>query len=52
MYRLPNVARVIILTRLKRAGHLARFEEGRGILKILTDKITETSGRPVVEIRP
>ena len=32
--------------RLRRAGHLARMEEGRSAFKILTGKPTGTLGRP------
>ena len=38
MYRSPNIVRVIKSKRLRWAGHVARMEEGRGALKILTGK--------------
>ena len=40
LYCLPNIARVIKSTRLRWARHVARMEEGRSALKILTDKTT------------
>ena len=36
LYRSPNVVRVIKSRRLRWAGHVARMEEGRSTLKILT----------------
>ena len=40
MYRLPNIVRVIKSRRLRLAGHVARMEEGRSAVKILTGKPT------------
>ena len=37
LYRSPNIVRVIKSRRLRWASHLARMEEGRSTLKILTD---------------
>ena len=36
MYRSPNIVKVIKSRRLRLAGHVARMEEGRSALKILT----------------
>ena len=44
MYRSPNIVRVIKSRRLRRAGHVARMEEGRSAFKILTG--TPTGKRP------
>ena len=38
LYRSPNIARMIKARRLRRAGYVARMEEGRSIFKILTVK--------------
>ena len=48
MYRSPNIVRVIKSRRLRRAGHVARMEEGRSAFKILTGKPTgkRPLGRP------
>ena len=48
LYRAPNIVRVIKSRRLRWAGHVARMEEGRRALEILTGKPTEKrpSGRP------
>ena len=48
MYRSPNIVRVIKSKRLRWAGHVARMEEGRSALKILTGKPTgkRPLGRP------
>ena len=40
LYRSPNNVRVIKCPRLRWEGHVARMEEGRGVLKILTGKPT------------
>ena len=40
LYRSPNIVREIKSRRLRWAGHLARMEEGRSALKILTGKPT------------
>ena len=40
MYRSPNIVRVIKSRRLRWTGHVARMEEGRSALKILTGKPT------------
>ena len=47
MYRSPNIVRVIKSRSLRWAGHVARLEEGRSALKILTGKPTgkRPSGR-------
>ena len=36
LYRSPNIVRAIKSRRLRRAGHVARMEEGRNALNILT----------------
>ena len=48
IYLSPNIVRVIKSRRLRWAGHVARMEEGRSDLKILTGKLTgkRPSGRP------
>ena len=48
LYRLPNVVSVIKFKSLRRAGHVARMEEGRSAFKILTGKPTgkRPLGRP------
>ena len=48
LYRSPNIVRVIKSRRLRWAGHVARMEEGRSALKILTGKPTgkRPLGRP------
>ena len=38
LYSSPNIVRVIKLRRLKRAGHVAHMEEGRGVHKVLVGK--------------
>ena len=43
MYRSPNIVRAIKSRRLRWAGHLARMEEGRSVLKILIGKPTGKS---------
>ena len=40
LYRSPNIVRVIKYRRLRWAGHVARMEEGRSALKLLTGKPT------------
>ena len=45
MYRSPNIDRVIKSRRLRWAGHVARMEDGRSALKILTS--TPTGKRPL-----
>ena len=40
LYHSPNIARAIKFRRLTWAGHVARLEEGRTALKILTGKPT------------
>ena len=45
MHRSPNIVRVIKSRRLRWAGHVARMEEGRRTLKILTGK--PTGNRPL-----
>ena len=48
LYRSPNIVRVINSRRLRWAGYVARMEEGRSALKILTSKPTgkRPLGRP------
>ena len=48
MYRSPHVVRRVKSRRLRWASHVARIEEGRSALKILTDTHTRKrfSGRP------
>ena len=48
LYRSPNIIREIKSRRLRWAGHVARMEEGRNALKILTGKPTgkRPLGRP------
>ena len=48
LYRSPNLVRVIKSRRMRGAGHVARMEEGRSALKILTGKSTgkKLLGRP------
>ena len=48
LYRSNNIVRVIKCSRLRRAGHVARMEEGRSAYKILTGKTTgkRPLGRP------
>ena len=43
MYRSPNIVRAIKSRSLRLAGHVARTEEGRSVLKLLTDKRTGKS---------
>ena len=40
LYRAPNIVGVIKSRRLRWAGHVARMEEDRSVLKILTGKPT------------
>ena len=44
LHRSPNIVRVINSRRLRWAGHVARMEEGRSALKILTGKPTGFRG--------
>ena len=48
LYRSPNIVRLIKSRRLRWAGHVARMEESRSALKILTGKPTgkRPLGRP------
>ena len=48
LYRSHNIFRMIKSRRLRWAGHVARIEEGRSAVKILTDKPTgkRPLGRP------
>ena len=50
LYRSSNIYRVIKSGRLRWAGNIARLEEGRGPLKILTGIPTGKSslGRPAI----
>ena len=53
MYRSPNIARVIKSRRLRWSGHVARIEEGRRALKMLTGKPTGdigVGGKTILEI--
>ena len=45
LYCSPNIVRVIKSRRLRWAGHVARMEEGKSALKILTG--TPTGKRPL-----
>ena len=49
LYRSPNIVRVIKSRKLRWAEHVARMEEGRSALKILTGKPTgkRPLGRPM-----
>ena len=49
LYRSSNIVRMIKSMRLRRAGHVARMEEGRSAFKILTGKPTGKRhlGRPM-----
>ena len=38
LYCSPNIVRVIKSRRMRRAGHVARMEEGRGVHKVLVGK--------------
>ena len=38
LYSSPNIVRLIKSRRLRRAGHVARMEEGRGVHKVLVGK--------------
>ena len=38
LYCSPNIVRVIKSRRMRWAGHVARMEEGRGVLKVLVGK--------------
>ena len=40
MYRSPSIVKVIKYRRLRRAGRVARMEEGKSAFKILTGKPT------------
>ena len=48
MYPSPNIVRVIKFRRLRWAGHVARIEEGKSVVKMLTGKSTgmRPLGRP------
>ena len=48
LYRSPNIVRVIKSRRLRWAGHVARIEEGRSAVKLLTGtpKEKRSLGRP------
>ena len=48
MYHSPNIVRVIKSRRLRWGGHVARMEEGRSTLKVLTGKLRgkRPLGRP------
>ena len=52
LYPSPNIIRVIKSRRLRWAGHVARMEEGRCALKILTGKPTgkRPLGRTILEL--
>ena len=49
MYRSPSIVRVVKCRRSRLAGHVARMEEGRSAIKILTGKPTGNRplGRPM-----
>ena len=38
LYSSPNILQVIKSRRMRRAGHVARMEEGRGVHKVLVGK--------------
>jgi len=38
LYSLPNILRVVKSTRMRRAGHVARMGEGRGVHRVLVGK--------------
>ena len=38
LYSSPNIVRVIKSRRIRKAGHVARMEEGRGVHKVLVGK--------------
>jgi len=38
MYSLPNIVRVVKSRRMRRAGHVARMGEGRGVYRVLVGK--------------
>jgi hypothetical protein len=46
LYSSPNIVRVIESKRMRRAGHVARMEEGRGVYGVLVGRPEETMGRP------
>jgi len=48
LYSLPNIVRVAKWRRMRWAGHVARMEEGRGVLRVLVGKPEEKRplGRP------
>ena len=48
LYSSPNNVRVIKSRRMRRAGHVARMEEGRGVHKVLVGKpeVKRPLGRP------
>ena len=48
-YCSPNIVRVIKSRGFRWAGHVARMEEGRSVLKILTDK--PAGKRPLGRLR-
>ena len=38
LYSLPNIVRVVKLRRMRRAGHVARMGQGRGVHRVLVGK--------------
>jgi hypothetical protein len=38
LYSVPNIVRVVKSRRMRRAGHMARMEEGRGVHRALVGK--------------
>jgi hypothetical protein len=38
LYSLPNIVRVVKSRRMRRAGHVARMVEGRGVHRVLVGK--------------
>jgi hypothetical protein len=48
LYSSPNIIRHIKAKRMRWAGHVARIEEGREVLRVLVEKLEEkrSLGRP------
>jgi hypothetical protein len=41
LYSLPNIVRVVISRRMRRAGNVARMGEGRGVYRVLVGSLRE-----------